>query len=223
MLVYFHGNGVAMGGVLWMAREFVNRGVGVVLAEYRGYGLSAGSAAPAPSEAGLYADAEAIFAELSLQGIGPERIALFGESLGTGVAVEMALRGHGAALVLVTPYTSIPAVASRFVFGLPVQLLMSERFDSFSKAPRVTLPALLLHGTADSVVPYAMSVRLEKAFPRARLITVAGGHHNDLFLGAGARFFDEVSDFVRHPTLTAASGLRGSFRNHGLPNSCTGV
>lgn len=196
VIVYFHGNGVAMGDVLWMAREFFSRGVGVVLAEYRGYGLSSG---PAPSEAGLYEDGEAILAKLAAQGIGPERIALFGESLGTGVAVEMALRGHGASLVLVTPYTSIPEVASRFVFGLPVKLLMRERFDTLVKAPRVAVPALLLHGTDDGVVPYAMGAELAKAFPRARLVTVSGGHHNDLFLGEGSRFFDEVTDFVRRP------------------------
>jgi fermentation-respiration switch protein FrsA (DUF1100 family) len=99
--------------------------------------------------------------------------------------------------VLVTPYTSIPEVASRFVFGLPVTLLMRERFDSLAKAARVTAPALILHGTDDEVVPYAMGQRLAAALPHARLVTIAGGHHNDLFLGEGARFFAEVTEFVR--------------------------
>jgi pimeloyl-ACP methyl ester carboxylesterase len=199
VLVYFHGNGVVMGDLLWMAREFVQRGVGVVLCEYRGYGLSAGSGQSRPSEAGLYEDAEAVLAAIAGEGITSDRIALFGESLGTGVAVEMAARGHGSSVVLVTPYTSIPEVASRFIFGLPAHLLMSERFDSFSKAARVTMPALLLHGTDDGVVPYAMGKALAAALPRARLITVPGGHHNDLFLGEGWRFFDEVAEFVHHP------------------------
>jgi fermentation-respiration switch protein FrsA (DUF1100 family) len=196
VLVYFHGNGVAMGDVLWMAREFWQRGLGVVLAEYRGYGLSA---AATPTEEGLYEDAEAVLGALAGEGIGADRIVLFGESLGTGVAVEMAARGRGSALVLVTPYTSIPDLASRFAFGLPVRLLMRERFDSLAKAPRVAVPALLLHGTDDSVVPYEMGVQLAAALPQARLITIEGGHHTDLFLGAGWRFFDEVSDFVRRP------------------------
>jgi fermentation-respiration switch protein FrsA (DUF1100 family) len=196
VLVYFHGNGVVMGDALWMAREFRRRGIGVVLCEYRGYGLSAGST---PSEAGLYDDAEAILVGLAAGGVRRERIALFGESLGTGVAVEMAARGHGASVVLVTPYTSIPEVASRFVHGLPVWPLMSERFDSLAKASRVRVPALLLHGTDDAVVPYAMGQKLSEALPRARLITVSGGHHNDLFLGEGSRFFDRVAEFVRQP------------------------
>jgi pimeloyl-ACP methyl ester carboxylesterase len=198
VLVYFHGNGVAMGDVLWMAREFVRRGIGVVLAEYRGYGLSSGAAVP-PSEGGLYEDAEAVLAALRAKGVGPERIALFGESLGTGIAVEMAARGRGSALVLVTPYTSIPEVASRFVFGLPAGVVMRERFDSLAKAARVRVPALLLHGTHDGVVPYAMSTKLAKALPQARLITVEAGHHHDLFLGERWRLFDEVVDFVRRP------------------------
>jgi pimeloyl-ACP methyl ester carboxylesterase len=197
VVVYFHGNGVVMGDVFWMARELRRRGLGVVVCEYRGYGLSAG--ASGPSEAGLYHDAEAVLAWLAAEGVRFERIALFGESLGTGVAVEMAARGRGASLVLVTPYTSIPEVASRFVFGLPVRLLMSERFDSLAKAPRVRVPALLLHGTDDGVVPYAMGAELSRALPNAQLITVTAGHHNDLFLGRGSSLFDRVADFVRQP------------------------
>ena len=71
--------------------------------------------------------------------------------------------------------------------------------SSLAKAPRVALPTLLLHGTDDGVVPYAMGARLAKALPRARLITVPGGHHNDLFLGDGWQFFDDVVSFVRDP------------------------
>jgi fermentation-respiration switch protein FrsA (DUF1100 family) len=90
VVVYFHGNGVVMGDMLWMARELVQRGVGVVIVEYRGYGLSAAGAAP--SEAGLYLDAEAVLATLAAVGVAADRIVLLGESLGTGVAVEMAAR-----------------------------------------------------------------------------------------------------------------------------------
>jgi fermentation-respiration switch protein FrsA (DUF1100 family) len=197
VLVYFHGNGVVMGGMLWMARELVQRGIGVVLVEYRGYGLSAAGAAP--SEAGLYQDAEAVLTALAGVGIGPERIALLGESLGTGVAVEMAARRRGTSLVLLTPYTSITDAASRFAFGLPVRLLMSERFDSPSKAARVAIPTLVVHGTRDSIVPYAMGAKLAKALAHARLITVEGGGHNDLFLGDRWPLFDEIANFVRLP------------------------
>lgn len=84
------------------------------------------------------------------------------------MAVEMVVRGRGASLVLLTPYTSITDAASRFAFGLPVKLLMTERFDSLSKAARVTIPTLVLRGTRDGVVPYAMGAKLAKAVPHAR-------------------------------------------------------
>jgi pimeloyl-ACP methyl ester carboxylesterase len=197
VIVYFHGNGVVMGNVLWMGRELVRRGLGVVLCEYRGYGLSSG---PAPSEEGLYRDAGAVLDDLAARGVAPDRVALFGESLGTGVAAEMAAQGRGASLVLVTPYTSMPDmgehVTSRLPI-LPVGLLMRERLATLEKAPRIAVPVLVLHGTDDEVVPYAMGQRIAAALPQARLLSVPGGHHNDLFLGSGARLFDEVARFVR--------------------------
>jgi pimeloyl-ACP methyl ester carboxylesterase len=196
VVVYFHGNGVVMGDVLWMGREFVRRGLGVVLCEYRGYGLSSGADF---DEQGFYRDAEAVLDHLAQQGIGPDRIVLFGESLGTGVAAEMAARGRGAALVLVTPYTSIPDMGEHVIARLPilpVRLLMRERFATLDKAPGITVPALVLHGTDDEVVPYVMGQRVAAALPHARFVSVPGGHHNDLFLGPGVRFFDEVAKFA---------------------------
>jgi pimeloyl-ACP methyl ester carboxylesterase len=139
-----------------LGREFVRRGLGVVLCEYRGYGLSSGTDF---DEQGFYRDAEAVLDHLAQQGIGPDRVVLFGESLGTGVAAEMAARGRGAALVLVTPYTSIPDMGEHVTARLPtlpVRLLMRERFATLDKAPPITVPALVLHGTDDEVVPYAM-------------------------------------------------------------------
>jgi pimeloyl-ACP methyl ester carboxylesterase len=111
----------------------------------------------------------------------------------------MAVRGRGSALVLVTPYTSIPDVADRLVRSwLPVRYLMRERFDTLAKAPRIAIPALVLHGTDDEIVPYALGQRVASALPHGRLITVVGGHHNDLFLGdTGFRFFAEIAEFVR--------------------------
>jgi pimeloyl-ACP methyl ester carboxylesterase len=186
-----------MGDVLWMGRELVRRGLGVVLCEYRGYGLSSG---PAPSEEGLYRDAEAVLDHLATRGVGPDRVALFGESLGTGVAAEMAARGRGGRLVLVTPYTSMPDMGEHLTARvpiLPVRLLMRERLATLEKAPRITVPALVLHGTDDELVPYAMGQRIAAALPRGRFLSLPGGHHNDLFLGSGWRLFDEVATFVR--------------------------
>ncbi|MGZ5968067.1 MAG: alpha/beta hydrolase [Polyangiales bacterium] len=179
MVVCFHGNGELAEDSRPFARELNARGLGVVLVEYRGYGASA--SAGKPTEQGLYADAEAVLDGLAMP---KDRIVLFGRSLGTGVATEMAVRGRGRALILVAPYTSIPAVASRMVPFLPVSWIVGDRYDNLSKAPRVEVPTLIFHGDADEVIPYDMGVTLSKAIKNARLSTVAGAHHNDIFAHA---------------------------------------
>ena len=195
-VVYFHGNGEVIGDDVWIARELVRRGLGVVLVEYRGYGRSRASER-GPTEAGLYADAEAVLDGIAARGIDRSHVVLWGASLGTGVAAEMATRGRGAAVVLVAPYTSMAAVASAHFPWLPVTLLLEDRYDTLGKASRITTPTLVVHGTLDEVVPFEMGKTLADAIARARLVTVHGRHHMDLFLGAGARHLDELAAFAR--------------------------
>jgi pimeloyl-ACP methyl ester carboxylesterase len=192
-VVYFHGNGEVVGDDVWIARELVGRGFNVVLVEYRGYGASTGGN---PSEVGLYADAEAVLALLAARGTGPDRIVLWGMSLGTGVAAEMATRARGAALVLVAPYTSILDMAKHFVPILPAGWLMADRFETQGKAAKIRVPTLVFHGTKDPVVPFAMGQRVAAAIDGAELVAVPGGHHMDLFVGPGARYFGVARAFL---------------------------
>jgi uncharacterized protein len=180
-LVHFHGNGETLRGLVPFGLELVNRGLGVLLVEYRGYGSSPGET----SEQGIYLDAAAALDALEQRGIARDRIILSGTSLGTGVAAEMAARGRGARLVLISPYTSIPRVAARIAPFLPTSWIISDRFDTLSKAGRLGLPVLIIHGDEDEIIPYVMGQELAAAIPSARLITVPGGHHNDLFLRDG--------------------------------------
>ena len=114
--------------------------------------------------------------------IGPDRITLWGNSLGTGVATEMAFRGHGSRLILQAPFTSIPDVAMTVAPFLPLRAIMKDRFASLEKAPFIQLPTLIVHGDADGVVPYRMGRRLSERFAHATLHTVPGGGHSDLYL-----------------------------------------
>jgi uncharacterized protein len=111
-------------------------------------------------------------------------------SLGTGVAAEMARRGRGQVLVLVAPYTSIVDVALHYVPILPAGLLMADRFDTLDKASSIHARTLVLHGTRDEVVPFGMGRRVAGAIAGATFVPIEGGHHNDLFLGPGWRYFD---------------------------------
>ena len=178
-LLHFHGNGEIVGD--WRG-DFVNAlvaaGINVVLAEYRGYGVSA---AEGPStESGLYDDAEALVVELGRRGVAPTRLVLWGTSLGSGVACELAARGRGAGLVLETPYTSMADMATRVLPIAPGRWLVRDVFDNLTKAPSIRLPALVVHGDADEVVPFAMGEAVARAIPGATWRVVPGGHHNDL-------------------------------------------
>jgi pimeloyl-ACP methyl ester carboxylesterase len=180
-VVYFHGNGETIDDEAWFAQDLVRHGFAVTLVEYRGYGRSTRSSDAKPTEAGLYADADAALADLAARGIGADRILLWGISLGTGVATEMARHGRGAALVLVAPYTSIVDMAARLAPFLPVRFLITDRFDNLAKAPSLAVPAVVVHGTDDEVIPHAMGERVAAAIPGARLELVPGGHHMNCF------------------------------------------
>lgn len=183
VVVHFHNNSETASAPLAIGRELRARGLGVVVVEYRGYGLSRGGE---PSEQGLYLDAEAALDMLSQRGITASRIVLWGTSLGTGVAAEMARRGRAGALVLVSPYTSIPALVRDAAPMVPADTLMPDRFDTLAKASQIHVPTLVIHGDADETVPFWMGQRVAGAIEGAQLIRVPGGHHGDLFMRDGA-------------------------------------
>lgn len=176
VVIYFHGNG---GALNLRARRFAalaSQGIGVVGVSYRGYGGSTGS----PSEAGLIADGVAAY-EFAAKLYSPARVALWGESLGTGVAVAIAAESPVAKLILETPFTSAAEVGASVYFFLPVRMLMKDQFRSDLRIQNVRAPVLILHGERDSVVPIHLSERLfgmiagEKKFMR-----FPGGEHYDL-------------------------------------------
>lgn len=176
-LVYFHGNGGGIADRGARARPYLDRGYGVLLVEYRGYSGNPGK----PNEQGLYQDARASFAFLEAEGLSFDRIVLIGESLGSGVAVQMATEYDIGALVLEAPFTSTVDVAAGAYWFLPVRWLMKDRFDSMSKIDRVTVPLLVVHGERDRVVPIRLGRKLFAAAnePKEAVYLPRAGH-NDL-------------------------------------------
>ena len=178
-VVHFHGNGEQLADSVPLAQCLRELGLGVALVEYPGYGVAARGS---PSEGALYHVAERALALVrAAPGVDPGRLVLQGQSLGAAVATEMASRGHGRRLVLLSAFTSIPALAARFVPLLPLRWMVHDRFDNLAKAPSVHQPALVVHGSRDAVVPAAMGRALASALPRARFELVEGARHNDLF------------------------------------------
>jgi len=193
VVLHFHNNRETMVDGVWLARDLGARGLGVVLAEFRGYGLSRTGS---PSEGALYADAEATLDHLATRGFGPDRVVLSGASLGTGVAAEMARRGRGRSLVLVAPFTSIPEVIQAVAPLVPARHLLGDHFDTLSKAGGIGVPTLVIHGDDDEIVPYAMGAQLASAIPGAELVSVVGGRHGDLFVRDGARLVKRIAGFA---------------------------
>jgi dipeptidyl aminopeptidase/acylaminoacyl peptidase len=155
-VVYFGGRG---SDVAWAARDaaVMFPGMMVLAVNYRGYGKSEGK----PGERQIVADARMLFDWLSEHGsVDARRIAVLGRSLGTGVAIQLAAERPVRALVLVTPYDSLLALARRRARGLPVRYLLRHRFESIKYAPMVTAPTYVLRAEADRVVPRRHTDRL---------------------------------------------------------------
>lgn len=202
-VVHFHGNGEQLASTEWLAQRFQEAGLGFFAVEYPGYGLAA--VGEGPTERGIYAAAETALAHLrGALGVPRERTVLQGQSLGSGVAVEMAMRGHGTRLVLITPYTSIVEVGARVFPWLPASLLVRDPFDNAAKAPGLKLPVLIVHGTRDEVIPVDMGQRLGTLFPNATTRILEGKRHNDVL--DRLDILQELVRFARDGAQPAGTG-----------------
>jgi pimeloyl-ACP methyl ester carboxylesterase len=195
-LVYLHGNGDQLATAVEVGDPFTADGFGFYAVEYPGYGPLRDLA---PSEAALFASTDAALAHLrDALGVPAARTVLLGQSLGSCVATEMARRGHAARLALLSPFLSIPDVAALHFPWLPVRWIVRDRFDSAARAPDVTVPALVIHGAADALIPAAQGDALARRFPRGRYHSVPGAGHNDLWSGAfGVGVTEAVAAFAR--------------------------
>ena len=193
VLVYFHGNAGNASHRLGRSRDLVEGlGLDVVLVDYRGYGMSSGR----PSEAGLYADGEAIVRGVEARGIGPERIVLFGESLGGAVALETAMRRPCRAVILEAPFLSIPDMA-RSVYPFVPSFLVRTRFDNASKIARLAVPKLVVQAEHDDVVPPDQTRRLfELAAPPKEYYVIRGARHNDTASVGGQAYLEAWRAFL---------------------------
>jgi len=177
VLVYFHGNGGSLGNRRNRTRRFGQAGLGLLMVEYRGYGGNPGS----PTEAGIYLDAEAALNFLGKLGFGPNRLILYGESLGTGVAVHVAAQWTVRGVILESPYTSVAAAAQYHYPYIPAALLVWDRFDSLAAIAAVKSPLLVLSGDRDTIVPPRLSHALFAAANQPKqLFSAPDAGHLDL-------------------------------------------
>lgn len=178
-LLYFHGNGGNLDTRSPRIARFMGEGWGVLLLAYRGYSGSTGR----PSERANVADAGLAYDWLIRAGVPAGRIVVYGESLGTGVATQLASTRAVAGLVLDAPYTSTVDVGARTYPFLPVRLLMLDRYETARHIKQVSAPVLVLHGERDDVIPVDMGRAVHAAANAPKSITTfPRGGHSDLYI-----------------------------------------
>ncbi len=198
VLLYLHGNGINIGANVAHANRFHQLGFSVLLIDYRGYGRSEGSF---PNEMRVYQDATTAWNYLVEQRQIPQKeIYIYGHSLGGAIAIDLAVKHPDAAgLIVESSFTSIQQlITARNMFSMfPVNLILTQRFESIKKIPRLKMPVLFIHGTADSTIPALESENLYAAAPEPKkLILVGSAEHNNTAQVAGLQYLQWVQSFV---------------------------
>ena len=159
-LIFFHGNAGNLFNRVHKLNELNKLDINILIISWRGFSGNLGK----PTEKNLYIDAKLSVQWLNNLGVTNDKIILYGESLGTGVAVELGQSNTFNSIILESPFTSIAKAAKIYYPYLPINLLLKDRYDSIDKINKITKPVLIMHGMKDDIVPHAMGVKLfEKA------------------------------------------------------------
>ncbi len=196
-VLYFHGNAGSLADRTGRMRRFQERGIGVLMMTYRGYGGTMGK----PTEHDNVADGRRAFDALVGEGVTPEKIFVFGESLGTSVAVQVAAKKEAGGLILDSPYTSLLDLANMHYPYLPADWFLRDRYETIRHIAKVETPLLVVHGEGDGIIPIAMGRSVFEAAPRAKtFLRFAGGHLDHDAHGS----FDQIIDWIER--VSAGSG-----------------
>jgi fermentation-respiration switch protein FrsA (DUF1100 family) len=199
-ILYFYGNGMCMASCVDEVARFRRRGFNMMVPDFIGYGMSSGK----PSEAGVYATADACFDHLlSRSDVDAKRIVPFGWSLGAGAAIHLASTRRVPCLAMVSAFTSMGEMARRLFPIMPTGLILKHHFENAKKLAGVRVPVFIGHGTRDSIVPFDMSGKLAAAAggPVTKY-DVEGGDHNDVFDVGGADLLDAITRFLEDQTIS---------------------
>ncbi len=188
-ILYSHGNAEDLGRIAETLQQLTKHGFSVMAYDYRGYGLSNGQ----PSEANVYQDANATFNYLTDKlKIPKNRIILFGRSLGSGPAVDLASREAVAGLILESPFTSTVRVATK------IKILPFDRFDNIAKIGQVKCPILIFHGTKDAIIPFSHGKQLYAEANNPKIFSpVKGAGHNNVASTAGTAYWQQIDLFIK--------------------------
>ena len=201
-LLYFHGNAGSLASRSERIAKYLSRGRGMFMMTYRGYAGSTG----APSEAANVADAKRAYDALLKEGVKPDDIIIYGESIGSGVAVQVAAEKKAAGLILDAPYTAMVDLASGQYPWLPVRLMLLDRYESKSFIASIKCPLLIIHGEKDEIIPVAMGRAMFALATEPKTIVTfpEAGHADHYMFGS----YDAINGWI--------DKLRG--KSGGAPN-----
>ena len=204
-VIFFHGNGGNISNVGWVGERLYDRGFNVLLIDYRGYGKSEGQP---KSESELYVDGDAALAYVvATLKVPPTRVVLYGQSLGTTVAADLASRNQCAALILESGLSSASAMASASLPWLPrwLHFIGRNRFASAEKLSKIRVPVLITHGDPDSVIPTDEARILFAAANEPKKLLIYPGAGHNVFGSLGDRYLDVLTEFIRAATTQSNS------------------
>ena len=194
VLLFCHGNAGNISHRIENVERLVNRGISVFLFSYRGYGLSSGR----PSENGIYTDGVAAYDYVTKgEKISPDRIAVFGRSLGGAVAMQRKVR----CMIIENTFTSIRGMSKTLFPWLLFSPFLPHHYDNIAKIADVSVPKLIVHGKNDKIVPFKMGKELfALATGNKIFLPVDGAGHNDTYVVGGKAYFDAIADFISSHT-----------------------
>ena len=159
-ILFFHGNAGKLDNRIYKLNEFSKLDVNYLIFAYRGFSGNEGK----PTEKGLYSDAEAAKNWLNSKNIKDSSIVLYGESLGTAVAVELASSNKFAGVILESPFTSMEILAQKYYPYLPAKHILKDKYKSINKISKIKSPLLVMHGKEDNIVPFSMGQEIYEKF-----------------------------------------------------------
>ena len=155
-ILFFHGNAGSLENRTYKLNHFKNLNLNFLIIAWRGFSGNKGK----PNEMGLYEDAKSAIKWLKAKGIKEKNIILYGESLGTGVVVEIAQNKNYAGVILESPFTSMVNMGKKYYPFFPVNLLLKDKFESYKKIKNIFVPVLIMHGKVDKIVPHDMGKKM---------------------------------------------------------------
>ncbi len=195
VILFCHGNAGNICHRLENVKLLLDQKLQVFIFDYRGYGQSKGS----PSEKGIYLDGLAAYDFLVIQkNIPPERIALFGRSLGASVAIEIAIKRKIRSLITESAFTSTKGMARTMLLFMPFSFFLPPHYNNLDKISRIHVPKLIIHGEEDEIVPFSMGQKLyEKAQAPKYFYPIKNAGHNDTYVLGGEGYFETLTAFVK--------------------------